>query len=300
MENTQDQSPSGNEQLIANQWIDYLKRKNTQLTFLWVFFLLLGILTSGLAAWSFWQKQESKESLLISQASLADIKAANALLTQDKEALSLQLIESKNALTEANNLVASLQNSHGETGSQLDLTTRIVAALKQKIESLESDNTLLEEALVASEAKAKETSRTQQKVQQTVQELRDSIKARKSAYEALAKRQLETQEEMQRLATALNESKEREANLDQRNARLSKELKSSIAQLKKVDEEKSLLSAKLKTLTMPIQGVRPSKSVAPSPSSREAAMMKGPEVKTLGQLCTCRYRRRECDRRTKD
>ena len=173
----------------------------------------------------------------------------------------MQLSETEAALQASKEAHAALQNSSGETGSQLDLTTRLVAALKQKVTSLESENSLLENALNDSEVKSAKAISENQKYKKTAKEQRQSLSARKSAYDALAKRQVETQEEMQRLATELNEAKERESNLDQRNARLSKELKDSNAELRKVDAEKSVLESKLKTLTMPIQTGRPVKSV---------------------------------------
>ena len=278
MGNTQERSAAGSEQAIANQWIDYLKRKNLQLTFLWVFFLLLALTTSGLAAWSFWTKQQGLESLLLAESALAELEARNASMDEEAQVMSARLAELDTALQAAERTVASLQNSNGETGSQLDLTTRLVSALKQKIVSVESENSLLEEALIVSESKVNEALEGSRNYKKTTQEQRQSIAARKSAYDALAKRQIETQEEMQRLATELNEAKEREANLDQRNARLSKELKSSNAELRKVDAEKVSLEAKLKTLTMPIQTAGPSVS-AP-------AIVRKPKVSELSQGAT--------------
>jgi len=278
MENKQDYAPANTEQVIANQWIDYLKRKNSQLTFLWVFFLLLAVSASVFGAWSYWQKIDVLEALTVAESALIDLDAQKASMEQDRDTLSMQLSETEAALRASKEAHVALQNSSGETGSQLDLTTRLVAALKQKVTSLESENSLLENALNDSEVKSAKAISENQKYKKTAKEQRQSLSARKSAYDALAKRQVETQEEMQRLATELNEAKERESNLDQRNARLSKELKDSNAELRKVDAEKSVLESKLKTLTMPIQTGRPVKSepktvtpVAPTAAIKQIA-----------------------------
>lgn len=287
MENTQDHAPASTEQVIANQWIDYLKRKNSQLTFLWVFFLLLAVSASIFGAWSFWQKLEASEALTVAESELVELSAEKVSVIQDRDTLSARLSESEAALQASKEAMVALQNSNGETGSQLNLTTRLVAALKQKVASLESENSLLENALNDSEIKATKVISRNQEYKKTAEEQRQSLSARKSAYDALAKRQVETQEEMQRLATELNEAKERESNLDQRNARLSKELKASNAELRKVDAEKNILESKLKTLTMPIQTGRSVNSapkmvqkIAPTPVIKETAPAELEQPKT--------------------
>jgi myosin heavy subunit len=287
MENTQDHASASTEQVIANQWIDYLKRKNSQLTFLWVFFLLLAVSASIFGAWSFWQKLEVSDALTVAESELVELSAEKLSVIQDRDTLSARLSESEAALQASEEAMVALQNSNGETGSQLNLTTRLVAALKQKVASLESENSLLENALNDSEIKATKLISRNQEYKKAAEEQRQSLSARKSAYDALAKRQVETQEEMQRLATELNEAKERESNLDQRNARLSKELKASNAELRKVDAEKNILESKLKTLTMPIQTGRSVNSVpkmvqkkAPTPVIKETAPAELEQPKT--------------------
>ena len=85
MENKQDYAPANTEQVIANQWIDYLKRKNSQLTFLWVFFLLLAVSASVFGAWSYWQKLDVLEALTVAESALIDLDAQKTSMEQDRD-----------------------------------------------------------------------------------------------------------------------------------------------------------------------------------------------------------------------
>lgn len=272
---------SASNQEIAHQWIDYLKRKNATLTMVWVVLLIVALATSAAAAFFFLKGLERKEALQIEQKNSSQLMQNISSLETKIEK---QVAQSKilmTSLEEAQAELGSLKNYQGEADSQINLSNRLVSVQKQKIASLEKEISLLEEALVASETNSKKLQDNAGKHKQRLSALEQMHTSRKTAYDALAKRQVETQEEMQRLAGELNKAQEREASLDARNASLSKELKDIKAKLTLAEKGQLEAQNRLKALTSPIVPSRVPKAIKKAePKKPEPRVSSSTPIKT--------------------
>lgn len=287
---------SKGDQDIARQWIDYLKRRNTTLNILVMTFLVAALLLGASSTLLYLNVLEVEKATILARSNADQLSQKLNTLSSRYESLQVTKRQLEQDLKDKNARLNELQNFKGETDSQLNLTTRLVDALKQKVASLEKENSLLEEALIESETKLKGTLAESQGNRQMLQEQKNMLTSRKSAYDALVKRHRETEEEMRRLADELLKAGEREQDLDRRNEYLVKELQAEQRALKEAQEQNIILSDRLRALTSPIipksnpAPVAPVQSapslmvspnlVAPeAPSETAETGQSGPEVK---------------------
>ena len=259
---------SGTQQLeIAHQWIEYLKKKNAVATFLWITFLLLGL---GLAAFSvvtFLSKLELETRSFSQEQTYLEEKAAVQAALESAEleikSLTTELIAEQEAKQALADQLDTLQSFQGETGEQLALSAKLVAALKQKITALEDERRLLEDALDRGTQERGSVDRKLQQSQALNAQLSEELKSRGAAYTALVKRQKETTAEMERLADLLQQAKFREEQLDKRNASLSQEVSNLSVELQTAKSEMVAMEKKFKALITPIAPAQTSSQLSP-------------------------------------
>jgi len=259
---------SGTQQLeIAHQWIEYLKKKNAVATFLWITFLLLGL---GLAAFSvvtFLSKLELETRSFSQEQTYLEEKAAVQAALESAEleikSLTTELIAEREAKQALADQLDTLQSFQGETGEQLALSAKLVAALKQKITALEDERRLLEDALDRGTQERGSVDRKLQQSQALNAQLSEELKSRGAAYTALVKRQKETTAEMERLADLLQQAKSREEQLDKRNASLSQEVSNLSVELQTAKSEMVAMEKKFKALITPIAPAQTSRQLSP-------------------------------------
>ncbi|TNC80035.1 MAG: hypothetical protein C9356_15960 [Oleiphilus sp.] len=243
---------SKGDQDIARQWIDYLKRRNTTLNILVMTFLVAALLLGASSTLLYLNVLEVEKATILARSNADQLSQKLNTLSSRYESLQETTRQLEQDLKDKNARLNELQSFKGETDSQLNLTARLVDALKQKVASLEKENSLLEEALIESETKLKGTLAESQGNRQMLQEQKNMLTSRKSAYDALVKRHRETEEEMRRLADELLKAGEREQDLDRRNEYLVKELQAEQRALKEAQEQNIILSDRLRALTSPI------------------------------------------------
>jgi len=260
-------SVSASELDIARQWIEYLKKKNTTSTLLWMFFLVLALVSAGSAGLIYVKWQEQKDQT-------RDIVESHekelALAQQQIKVLADKTKASDEKLALAQDKLSQLSDQSGHAGAQLALSSKLVDTLKQKISKLEQDIALLEDALVESNTRYESTKESMSASEQTMQK---QLTARSSAYNALVKRQKETKAEMQRLAQELNKHEAAKKKNAQATSKIKQQLAlkdSTIAAIEKdnkileednqslnekivsLSDENAKLEKKLKALTSPI------------------------------------------------
>ena len=279
--------PSENGQLnqdYAQEWIAYLKRRNFVLTIIWPALLVLAICASLTAFYYFQQEQSSKLNLMIET-------DKNHLLEVTKQNLMSELDALKSSNNAINKELESLKSAREELSvlnnnstSKLNITSQMVDNLNQLVSELKNEkNDLtaqLEDSLEAINQLKKQHQQYVAKANKeqltSVAELNKQIDSRKFAYQALANRQQEMRDDMDRLNN-LNTSKDKQIEQLKKesqhfNLRL-KEKTNEVAAYKNrisvLEKSYSELELKLNSLVSPISSTQTTKSALKSQTTQQ-------------------------------
>jgi len=220
----------------AQEWIAFLKRRNLVLTIVWPVLLVLSILSSVMAIYFYQQQQSVSLQLATEVQEKSELQEGNQQLSSQLsslEALKSNLQAELETLHSAREEL-SLQNNDSE--SKLNITSQMVDSLNQLVAELKNERSSLITKLEESDSSLRQLTQEYQdfvanskkETIKSVSDLNKQISTRKSAYQALANRQQEMREEMDRLSNLVN-SKEK--------------------QLEKVNKDKIQLQAQLKNKT---------------------------------------------------
>ena len=195
----------------ATQWIEYLKKKNTVLTFVWPVLLCTTIAFSITSLYFFQQMSATTIALDASKETNTAIQGELELNNQKNEMLSAKI-------KELNDTKNTLEQQKGDSASQLGLSGQMVDALTEKNEALEIENALITTALTQSKILLEKNNKRNQSTEKT---LETKIKAHNKerfilekkyrdgqvAFKALMSRQKEMRQEMNRLADLVDDQK---------------------------------------------------------------------------------------------
>lgn len=257
MQNTAGNSASSQDQTAsnsveyANDWIEFLKRRNRSLNAVWISLLIIAIGLSVVAGMQFLKGNELASTL-------ERAHTVNQQLQLELDTRQQQLDEANIRVKDTAAKLSLVQQENetfkGETSSQQILSQQLVATLEEKIDILEQENSLVAASLEDSKGQHLQASRAERQYKAEVQALIKEVSSRKLAYQALVKRQRETQGEIERLANELDDTIERERSLDQRNAELSERVKALAQQSEDYKARYTVLEKQLKAITSPIGG----------------------------------------------
>lgn len=266
----------------AQEWIAFLRRRNTLLSIVWPILLVLAIST-GFAAIYFFQSSQTL------QTQLENLSDKHQSLASDKNGLQTeleQLTEKNIQLTAEIDVLRTTQEKlsvqQDDSVSKLNITSQMLENLEQQVAIFKAENAELSDQLnLAKEALAtmedsykEEILKLNSQKTATLNDLNKQLESRKIAYQALANRQQEMRDEMDRMSN-LVASKEKELTKLQNDKKaLLADLneKQKLLQMKEADfaalqKNYNELDNKLKALVSPI-GASNAKTVA-KPESQE-------------------------------
>lgn len=264
----------------TQEWINFLKRRNLILTFVWPVLLVLSILTSLTAFYYFQLEQTSKLNLSIETekyhlleeekqnlvSEISTLRTSNTSLNTELEAL-------KNAREELSVLNTNSTSKLSITSQMVDNLNQLVAELKDERDSLISQ---LEDSLETINELKKQhqqyAAQASKEKTSTIADLTKQIDSRKFAYNALANRQQEMREEMDRISN-LNSSKDMQIeklkkesqNINSLLSQKNKEIAAYKDRVSILEKSYSELEIKLNALVSPISN----KKIAPASSNTQ-------------------------------
>jgi chromosome segregation ATPase len=195
----------------ASQWIESLKKKNIVLNIIWPIFMCATIVCA-LTTFYYYQLSESTKSQLLTALSNLEISEGEV------ETVSLELgVSRQNNINLEDNIArlsdakTTLEQQKGDSVSQLDLSGKMVDTLMEKIAALETENSLITEALETTKSLLEKhqtlnqtTSKSLETKIQAHNKERFTIQKKyndgQKAFRALMSRQKEMRSEMNRLA----------------------------------------------------------------------------------------------------
>ena len=215
MQSGADMNSTKETDLYAEQWIAFLRKRNTILNIVWPILLTL-LAASGLSAVYFYQLHlVSQQELKNVQTELVYSKSEYAYLQADFNAMKDFNDKLSAELESLKNDKANLSEQQSDSVSQLDLTSKMVTALTAQVGVLNDEKKTMTEAI--QEAKAlliqqkrvntENLTKNSHHIKQVTAKLNKQLSNRKVAYQALAKRQHEMQLEMDRLVSVISKQK---------------------------------------------------------------------------------------------
>jgi chromosome segregation ATPase len=196
----------------ASQWIDYLKKKNAVLNIIWPIFMCLTVLCAISTFYFFQLSESTKQQTLTVLSNLKDSKESYKLLEKAHQKSKQDNIA---FLSDAKN---ELEKQKGDSVSQLDLSSQIVETLKEKIAVLETEKTLITEALYKAKLLLGQNDKDNQAAHKNLVvktkahnkerfTMKKKLIDKEVAFKALMSRQKEMQAEMNRLADVVDQQK---------------------------------------------------------------------------------------------
>lgn len=247
----------------ASQWIDYLKKKNAVLTIIWPILLCTSIVFAFSTFYFFQLSETTKHQ---ASTTLFSLQTAN----EKSEAIAVELKLSQQANTKLEDDVVllstaktALEQQKGDSISQLDLSDQMVEALMEKIAVLETENSLITDALNKTKSMV---SQQEKENQSTEDSLATKIKAHNKerftiekkyrdgqvAFKALISKQKEMQSEMGRLADFVEKQKNEKKVLIMAKNNAESTLKSAEILISELENKYISLEASLKLAVAPI------------------------------------------------
>lgn len=255
----------------AEQWISFLKRRNAILNLVWSVLLVVSVCLLVLALYFFQQQQLEQEKVVRLEAQLQSTNASVVDFQFKHDALQQQI---KSLQEERRNL----EQIAGQNDSQLDLTSKIVDTLKQQIATLELENTSNIEAL----EKARDLIRRQQldaastsegleaQLRKREAELSKQLQERSMAYNALASRNKENAQELDRLSSQLADKNNVVERLSRERDTARKDNMRTQQALGALQEDYDKLSRDFKAMVSPIGSSGGTNQTAPAKSTAPA------------------------------
>lgn len=273
----------------AQEWITFLKRRNLVLGIIWPILLIL-VISLSLAAFYFYQLDQT------SKLNLAIETDKNLSLVATVEQLNLEKLELTSSNTDLSTELESLKSAREElsvlnndSNSKLNITSQMVDNLNQLVSELKNER---EDLSVKLEDSLETITQLQNQHQafiklsnkektDSVTELNKQIDSRKSAYQALANRQQEMREEMDRLSNLANTKEKQIEKLNKENQTINSRLNDKNNEIESyknkvsiLEKNNSELEIKLNALVSPISNSSTMKPNLMTPSLNQTEASK--------------------------
>tara|TARA_R110001592_G_scaffold323435_1_gene602681 strand:+ start:23284 stop:24240 length:957 start_codon:yes stop_codon:yes gene_type:complete len=261
---------SDNSQLnldYAQEWISDLKRRNLLLTIVWPTLLVLSILAALFAFYFYQLEQTSTLGLAIETEKNHSLDEKNQSLQSEISALTSTNSKLETELADLINAREKLSVLNDDSTSKLNITSQMVDNLNQLVAELKNEREDLSGKLEDSlETIAQLRNQHEQFIKQAtkdktdaVAQLNQQIKSRTTAYQALANRQQEMRDEMDKLNDLANSKDKQIEKLKKDNSSLStqlteksKEIGSYKNRINVLENSYSELESKLNAIVSPI------------------------------------------------
>lgn len=259
----------------AQEWITFLKRRNLVLSVIWPVLLVLMIISS-VAAVYFYQQQKSSDLQLSAETQRAiELQDENRQLIIQVTDLEKSAADLQSELETLQNARQALSLQNNDSESKLNITSQMVDNLNQLVAELKNERASLISKLDASHDAHRELKQeyeefvaaSKKDTIKSVSDLNKQIASRKSAYQALANRQQEMRDEMDRLNNLVSA---KENQLDKAN----KDKRQLQAQLKNKDSEIATYSNRLTTLQESYSALESKLNAIMSPISQKSTNKK--------------------------
>lgn len=229
----------------AQQWIDFLRKRNTVLNILWPALLLSTVIFAVLA---FYFYQQSNTSVLgLSLSKQAELAASEKLAeaTSSLKALELERDALLSELSDMKESSEKLSAQHSDSELKISASAEIIENLKVQLSLLKAEKETVAQAfdevrnaMDKGQSLSQALSGENKRLLAENTALSKTLQDRKTAYLALVKRQREAQGEIDRLADLVSAGEEERNNWEQRVSLLS-------SQRKTLNEEKRSLENRL-------------------------------------------------------
>lgn len=220
----------------AQEWIRFLRRRNFVLNIIWPSLLIATILTAGMTVYFYQISQSSQLTLELESNEKTELLEQNTQLESNLSELTLKKNELEAELAALISAREELSAKNDNSASKLTITSQMVDNLNQVVSELKNERESLvaqineQQSLISELQEEHQTTlaKTQQEKLDSLSALSKELNQRKSAYQALANRQQEMREEIDRLSN-LTTTKDK--------------------QLEKLNQEKNNLASRLKDKT---------------------------------------------------
>ena len=220
----------------AQEWIRFLRRRNFVLNIIWPSLLVATIRTAGMAVYFYQMSQSSQLTLELESNEKTELLEQNTQLESNLSELTLKKNELEAELAALISAREELSAKNDNSASKLTITSQMVDNLNQVVSELKNERESLvaqineQQSLISELQEEHQTTlaKTQQEKLDSLSALSKELNQRKSAYQALANRQQEMREEIDRLSN-LTTTKDK--------------------QLEKLNQEKNNLASRLKDKT---------------------------------------------------
>jgi len=191
----------------AQQWITFLRKRNTILNIIWPFLFMLSIAASIAATYYYLESVNSRLNVANTNIQIAKHIESNTSLLSSNETLHSQneVLLSENEFLKSDKV--KLSASQDDSVSQLDISKQIIQTLEAQVGTLKTEKIAMLDALgeakalliQQSKANASDLSVKRNEFDREFKQLSKQLESRKVAYTALANRQNEMQFEIDRL-----------------------------------------------------------------------------------------------------
>jgi len=191
----------------AQQWITFLRKRNTILNIIWPLLFMISIAASIAAIYYYLESVNSRLNVADTNIQIAKHIESNASLLSSNETLHSQneVLLSENEFLKSDKV--KLSASQDDSVSQLDISKQIIQTLEAQVGTLKTEKIAMLDALgeakalliQQSKANASELSVRRNEFDREFKQLSKQLESRKVAYTALANRQNEMQFEIDRL-----------------------------------------------------------------------------------------------------
>ncbi len=215
----------------AQEWVTHLKSHNRMLTVLSVVLMLVGIVLAGALIVGYFSQVKLEGELNQSKSHIVALD----------ERLNSEIEHSKSVqaeLEQVNQTKTFLEQLKGDTASQLAITNEMVDAQNQKIVMLETEKSMLRAAVQELEASAARKDQRNILLSNQLNSIKSELAQRKTAYQALAKRNKETQEEMNRLAGLVGDQQSEIENIESAYSKRLASIRTLEAKIRKLESER--------------------------------------------------------------
>jgi septal ring factor EnvC (AmiA/AmiB activator) len=220
-------TPTNQNEEYAQQWISFLRKRNTILNIVWPLLLVFSI-AGLLVSFYFYQLSTSFDlERQLTESKLSENETELGLLTSSFNVLQEKNDTLQSKLQSLVNDKEQLSDEKNDTDSQISVHTQMNDALKSQVEIMRSEKIAMKESideakvlLLQQQEDSSQLSLVNEGLLKENELLNEQVESRKYAYLALAKRQKEFQSEIDRLDQALLKKESAEASLRKQKSNL--------------------------------------------------------------------------------
>lgn len=251
----------------AQEWIIFLKRRNFILNLVWPALLVLFIISAIVAGFFYQQSQTMSLNIAIQKQILSKSESDKLTQAETIRRMEQEITSLSNEVKTLNSAREQLSLQQGDSESKLSITSQMLENLEQQVSVLKAENSVLAEQLELAKSTLISTQsdfqleyqKLSQNHQIKVEALTKQINDRKTAYQALANRQQEMRNDIDRFSSLAMTKDQELSKLKSQTAILNSQLKEKQSVLNARDTELKVLQSnyqdtenKLNALISPI------------------------------------------------